>query len=74
MLKLQLPKTVINSYRIAERNGARLEGGGNIGGGSPNEGQNHEATKRTELCKREWTVVMRLHQMLDLHCYVEAKS
>ena len=52
VLKLGLPKIVINSYSITEGNGACLEGGGNVGRGSTNEGQNDEATKRTELCKR----------------------
>ena len=51
VLELGLPKTMINSYSIADGNGTRLEGGGNIGRGGTHEGQKDDATKRTELCK-----------------------
>ena len=51
VLELGLPKTVVNSYSIADGNGTRLEGGGNIGRGGTHEGQKDDATKRTELCK-----------------------
>ena len=51
VLELGLPKTVVNSYSIADGNGTRLEGGGNIGRGGTHEGQKDDATKRSELCK-----------------------
>jgi hypothetical protein len=51
VLELGLLKTANQSYSIADGNGARLNGGGNIGGGGTHKGQNNDATKRTELCK-----------------------